>query len=144
MADVRLRDRTGSVRVRQGKGRKEREVPLNASAPRALRTYLEPRGTLPPDAPLFLSGRGGAMAVCSIQNLIAQLARRAKITRVRVSPHTLRHTFALHYLRQNPGKLVELASLLGHESLDTTALYTRPSIDDLAEDLERSRLNVYG
>jgi site-specific recombinase XerC len=54
------------------------------------------------------------------------------------------HTFALHYLRQNPGKLVELASLLGHESLDTTALYTRPSIDDLAEDLERSRLNVYG
>ena len=60
------------------------------------------------------------MAVRSIQNLIAQLARRAKITRVRVSPHTLRHTFALHYLRQNPGKLVELASLLGHESLDTT------------------------
>ena len=84
------------------------------------------------------------MAVRSTQNLIAQLARRAKITRVRVSPHTFRHTFALHYLRQNPGKLVELASLLGHESLDTTALYTRPSIDDLAEDLERSRLNVYG
>ena len=141
MADVKLRERTGSVRVRQGKGR---EVPLNASARRALRTYLEPRGALPPEAPLFLSGRGGPMAVRSIQNLIAQLARRAKITRVRVSPHTLRHTFALHYLRQNPGKLVELASLLGHESLDTTALYTRPSIDDLAEDLERSRLNVYG
>jgi site-specific recombinase XerD len=112
-------------------------VPLNASARRALRTYLEPRGTLPPEAPLFLSGRGGLMAVRSIQNLIAQLARRAKITRVRVSPHTLRHTFALHYLRQNPGKLVELASLLGHESLDTTALYSRPSIDDLAEDLAR-------
>jgi integrase/recombinase XerC len=143
-ADLKLRERSGSVRVRQGKGRKEREVPLNASARRALRAYLEPRGALRPEAPLFLSGRGGPMAVRSIQNLIAQLARRAKITRVRVSPHTLRHTFALHYLRQNPGKLVELASLLGHESLDTTALYTRPSIDDLAEDLERSRLNVYG
>ena len=144
LADLKLRERTGSVRVRQGKGRKEREVPLNASARRALRTYLEPRGALPPEAPLFLSRRGGPMAVRSTQNLIAQLARRAKITRVRVSPHTLRHTFALHYLRQHPGKLVELASLLGHESLDTTALYTRPSIDDLAEDLERSRLNVYG
>ena len=59
-------------------------------------------------------------------------------------PTRCAYTFALHYLRQNPGKLVELASLLGHESLDTTALYTRPSIDDLAEDLERSRLNVYG
>ena len=87
LADLKLRERTGSVRVRQGKGRKEREVPLNASARRALRTYLEPRGALPPDAPLFLSGRGGPIAVRSIQNLIAQLARRAKITRVRVSPH---------------------------------------------------------
>ena len=55
-ADLKLRERTGSVRVRQGKGRKEREVPLNASARRALRTYLEPRGALPPEAPLFLSG----------------------------------------------------------------------------------------
>ena len=62
-ADLKLRERTGSVRVRQGKGRKEREVPLNASARRALRTYLEPRGALPPEAPLFLSGRGGPMAV---------------------------------------------------------------------------------
>ena len=63
LADLKLRERTGSVRVRQGKGRKEREVPLNASARRALRTYLEPRGALPPEAPLFLSGRGGPMAV---------------------------------------------------------------------------------
>ena len=62
-ADLKLRERAGSVRVRQGKGRKEREVPLNASARRALRTYLEPRGALPPEAPLFLSGRGGPMAV---------------------------------------------------------------------------------
>jgi integrase len=57
---------------------------------------------------------------------------------------TLRHTFALGYLRDNPGKLLELSSLLGHESLDTTAIYTRPSRDDLAADLERSHLNVDG
>ncbi|WP_148294291.1 tyrosine-type recombinase/integrase, partial [Azospirillum sp. B506] len=59
-----------------------------------------------------------------------------------VSAHTLRHTFALNFLRANPGQLVELASLLGHESLDTTALYTRPSRDDLAAGLERSPLNA--
>ena len=58
--------------------------------------------------------------------------------------HTLRHTFALNYLQHNPGKLVELADLLGHDSLDTTAIYTRPSVESLARDLERSPLNVYG
>jgi site-specific recombinase XerD len=84
------------------------------------------------------------MPVRTIQAVIASLARRARLTRVPVSAHTLRHTFALGYLRDNPSKLVELASLLGHVSLDTTAVYTRPSRDDIAADLERSHLNVDG
>lgn len=79
-----------------------------------------------------------------MQAVFTHLARRAKLHRLPVSAHTLRHTFALNYLRQNPGKLVELASLLGHESLDTTAIYTRPSREELAQDLERSRLNTDG
>ena len=91
---------------------------------------------------LFISGRGAAMPVRSIQAVITGLARRARLKRIPVSAHTLRHNFALGYLRDNPGKLVELANLLGHESLDTTAIYTRPSRDDLAADLERSHLNV--
>jgi integrase len=49
----------------------------------------------------------------------------------------MRHGFALRYLKHNPGKLVELATLLGHESLDTTAVYTRPSAEELAADLEK-------
>lgn len=144
VADVVLRDRVGTVRIRQGKGRKEREVPLNATARRALRTYLETRGSLRPEESLFASGRQAPLSARAIQSVISHLAHRAKIERVRVSAHTLRHTFALNYLKQNPGKLVELASLLGHDSLDTTAIYTRPSQEDLAEDLERSPLNVYG
>ena len=56
---------------------------------------------------------------------------------------TLRHTFARHYLQQHPGKLRELADVLGHESLETTAVYTKPSPDDLAADVERSPLNVF-
>ena len=84
------------------------------------------------------------MPVRSIQAVIASLARRARIARVPASAHSLRHTFALGYLRDHPGKLVELAGLLGHDSLDTTAVYTRPSREDLAADPERSHLNVDG
>ncbi len=124
---------------------KAREVPLNATARRAPCLYLKTRGDdCEADEPFFLSKRGGIMPARTIQSVITQLARRAKITRVNVSVHTLRHTFALNYLRQNSGKLVELSQLLGHESLDTTAIYMRPSSEELAEGLERSRLNVYG
>ena len=144
VADITMNDRSGSVRIRQGKGLKAREVPLNATARRALKQHLEHRQAPRKDAALFVSSRDTAMPVRTIQAVIASLARRARLKRVAVSAHTLRHTFALGYLRDNPGKLVELASLLGHDSLDTTAIYTRPSRDDLAADLERSHLNVDG
>jgi site-specific recombinase XerD len=73
---------------------------------------------------LFLSDRHRAFSPRAVQTLLQRLARRVQIARLRVTPHRLRHTFALNYLRQNPGKLVQLANLLGHESLDTTAIYT--------------------
>jgi site-specific recombinase XerD len=142
IGDITLHERSGSVRIRAGKGLKAREVPLNATARRAIKHYLAGRGAHAAAESLFLSSRDGAMPVRSIQAVIASLARRARIKRLAVSAHALRHTFALGYLRDNPGKLVELAGLLGHDSLDTTAVYTRPSGDDLAADLERSHLNV--
>jgi site-specific recombinase XerD len=141
-ADITVSDRSGIVRIRHGKGLKAREIPLNATARRALRQYQEERQGSDKDAALFASSRDTALPVRTIQAVITSLARRARLKRVAVSAHTLRHTFALGYLRDNPGKLVELASLLGHDSLDTTAIYTRPSRDDLAADLEHSHLNV--
>ena len=142
VSDLTLNDRSGSVRIRHGKGLKARDVPLNATARRALRQYLDTRQAAGQPDMLFISGRGTPMPVRSIQAVITGLARRARLKRMPVSAHTLRHNFALGYLRDNPGKLVELGSLLGHDSLDTTAIYTRPSRDDLAADLERSHLNV--
>jgi integrase/recombinase XerC len=144
ITDITMNDRSGTVRIRHGKGLKAREAPLNATARRALKQHLERRQASGKDAPLFISSRETAMPVRTIQAVITSLARRARLKRAAVSAHTLRHTFALGYLRDNPGKLVELASLLGHESLDTTAIYTRPSRNDLAADLERSHLNVDG
>ena len=146
IADIIMNDRSGSVRIRQGKGLKARDVPLNATARRSIKQFLEERGLASKDekAALFISSRDTAMPVRTIQAVITSVARRARLKRVAVSAHTLRHTFALGYLRDNPGKLIELGGLLGHESLDTTAIYTRPSRDDLAADLERSHFNVDG
>lgn len=137
-----LRERAGSARIRQGKGRKEREIPLNSSARRGLRAYLASREPLEPSDSLFLSEKGAPLSVRSIQSVFTELARRAKITRLPVSPHTTRHTFALAFLKRHPGKLVELAALLGHESLDTTSIYTLPSQEEMADDLETSGLNA--
>lgn len=139
--DLEIRERQGKVRI-GGKGNKERHVPLNTTARRALQAYLDEREETGAQDPVFLSDTGAALSVRSIQSLITELARRAHISRIPVSAHTMRHTFALGYLKQNPGKLVELATLLGHESLDTTAIYALPSEEDLADDVERSSYNV--
>jgi len=143
-SDVVLRDRGGSVRVRSGKGLKKREVPLNATARRALRQLLEQEPASHSEAAIFRSGRGTAMPVRSIQNVIAALVRRARLTTCDISPHSLRHTFALAWLRQHPGRLVELAQLLGHESLGTTAVYTSASVAELARGVEQTPFNLDG
>jgi site-specific recombinase XerD len=93
---------------------------------------------------VFRSTRNEPLPVRSIQNTIAGLVRRAGLKRAGISAHSLRHTFALAWLRQHPGKLVELAQLLGHESLDTTAVYTRASTEDLARDVEQTAFNLDG
>lgn len=142
-ADLTLKARAGAVRVRDGKGRKAREVPLNTTVRRALQDYLATQPEHSAGVPIFRSKRGTSLAVRSVQAVVARLAQQAGIERIPVSAQTLRHTFARHYLQQHPGKLRELADVLGHESLDTTAVYTKPSQDDIAADLERSPLNVF-
>ena len=140
--DLQLHTRSGTVHVRDGKGRKARDIPLNATIRRALYAYLDTLPDVSAQTPVFLSKRGTALVVRSVQAMVARLAVHAGIQRMPVSAHTLRHTFAVHYLQRHPGKLRDLADLLGHESLDTTARYTKPSRDDVAADLERSPLNV--
>ena len=59
------------------------------------------------------------------------------------SAHTLRHTFARSYLSQYPGDIVGLATLLGHSSLDTTRLYSEPSVHQLSIRVEQLHINAY-
>ena len=145
VGDVELRPKSGWLTVRYGKGGKERRLPINSSARDALRDYLETRVHKLPDSPLFLSQRGGlGLSSRGIEGVVSEAAGRARLEAHRVSAHRLRHVFALSYLKDHPGALVRLAALLGHESVDTTAIYTQPSREDLAEDLEKGSLNTFG
>ena len=110
--------------MREGKGGRYREVPLNAEARRALRAYLEVRPTVPAAA-LFI-GERGPLTAGGVYRIVRRYAERAGLERM--GPHVLRHTFATRYLAANPGDLVGLARLLGHESLNTVAVYTQPTL----------------
>jgi len=109
---------------------------LNSKARRALKLYLSSRNTESGTDYVFLSERQTPLSTRSIQAIVTALAKRAGIKRIKISPHTLRHTFAINYLKQNSSNIVQLANLMGHESLDTTAIYTQPSMEDLADNLE--------
>jgi integrase/recombinase XerC len=122
LGDVDLAEMT--VRV-IGKGRKERIVPFGGAAARALEAYLGPRGT----GPVFLNRRGGRLTVRSVHTIVRRRARAAGIGR-RVTPHTLRHTFATHLL-DSGADLRMIQELLGHSRLTTTQRYTHVGSDQL-------------
>jgi len=132
LGDVVLSERKGKLIVR-GKGEKVREVPLNAEAREALREWLSVRPAASDDH-LFI-GRRGPLTPSGVWRIVAQYARRAGLEDVH--PHVLRHTFATRLLREAGADLVVVAELLGHESFNTTARYTRPSEKDLEGAVER-------
>lgn len=130
LSDLNLADRKGWLMVRYGKGRKAREVPLNASARSALKAWLAIR----PDSisnKLFTTSEG-PLSARSVQILLQDVGKAAGLE---VTPHTLRHTFA-KALVDGGVSLDKVAALLGHSSLNTTKVYTTPGRDDLKKAVE--------
>jgi integrase/recombinase XerD len=125
--------------VRNGKGRKDRLVPIPARAALALDLYLrEARPAFVKDyriPALFTSWQGERLKPVT---LVALLKRRAQAARLRVplSAHVLRHTCATHLL-QGGADVRHVQELLGHAHLDSTMRYTRVAVKDLAAVLER-------
>jgi integrase/recombinase XerC len=116
----------GTVRV-LGKGDKERVVPVGEVALAAIDAYLAARGR--PDGPLFTNARGGRLTTRSAQRIVGRQARLSGTSR-RVTPHTLRHTFATHMLGEG-ADLRLIQELLGHRRLSTTQRYTHVSPEHL-------------
>jgi len=131
--DVCLESRA-SVRL-HGKGRKQRSVPLWRKTVKLLRPWLRRVG-ITPDSPLLPNARGGPMSRSGIAQRLRLAVTRAatqhpSLRSARVSPHTIRHTTAMHML-QSGVDLSVIAMWLGHESIQTTHQY-------LDADLESKR-----
>lgn len=120
----------GMVRV-TGKGGKERIVPVGSRALQAIHSYLEERANAVPGAALFLNTRGNRINRRSVARIVDVHVLRIAAFK-RISPHTLRHTFATHLL-EGGADLRAIQELLGHASLSTTQKYTHVSVDRLME-----------
>jgi integrase/recombinase XerC len=116
----------GTVRV-VGKGDKERVVPVGDAALAAVDAYLEARGRA--GGPLFTNRRGGRLTPRSVHRIVGRQARLSGLDR-RVTPHTLRHTFATHMLGEG-ADLRLIQELLGHVRLATTQRYTHVTSEHL-------------
>jgi integrase/recombinase XerD len=126
---------TGLVRL-DGKGGKQRVVPVGSYATRAVEAYLvRGRPALAQrghgDPALFLNARGSRLSRQSAWTVLQAAAGRAGLS-VRVSPHTLRHSYATHLLDGGADVRV-VQELLGHASVATTQVYTLVTVDRLRE-----------
>jgi site-specific recombinase XerD len=122
----------GILRV-NGKGAKERIVPIGVRVQRAIWRYLEryrPQPANPLCGNLFLTRSGEPITVNRIEAIIENYGKMAGIEGVRCSPHTLRHTFAISYLRHG-GDVFSLQRILGHSSLDVVKIYVNLGEVDL-------------
>jgi len=131
-------DFVGGVLKIQGKGKKERMVPIGRTALQAIEAYLNDRTEeeKQPSAPLFLNKNNTRLTDRSIRRILIKYSRRASITKD-VSPHTIRHTFATHLLDQG-ADLRSVQDLLGHENLSTTQIYTHVTTKRIKDAYEKA------
>jgi site-specific recombinase XerD len=129
----------GTLLVRDGKGRKDRYVPLAGQARKALDLYLREsrplldRAACAHEGALFLSKNGGRLHRFSVSEAVRRYGHAAG---VQASTHVLRHSYATHLL-QGGADVREIQALLGHKGIATTALYTKVDTRGLLDMLRR-------
>jgi integrase/recombinase XerC len=126
--------------VRQGKGKKDRQIPLVDDAVKALRNYLRYRNTqlILDDDIMFLAKNGTSLNVSTVKYTVAKYVKRAGI-RKKVSVHTLRHTFGAHKADKNMS-LATLQELMGHKKKETTLKYIHLAKTNLRQEMVQTAL----
>jgi len=126
----------GFIRV-EGKGRKQRLVPISPVAIKEINFYLPDRSQIPVkkghEDVLFLSRRGTALSRIMIFHIVKVQTELAGIRKT-VSPHTFRHSFATHLL-EGGANLRAIQQMLGHEKIATTEIYTHLDRDFLRSEI---------
>lgn len=121
----------------EGKGSKQRVVPMSHVSMELIREYMKQRAELDvkPDSAdvIFLNRRGRRLTRVMVFYIIRDLAALAGIER-KVSPHTLRHSFATHLL-EGGASLSSIRAMLGHESISTTEIYVHTDRSRLRQEL---------
>jgi site-specific recombinase XerD len=139
----------GTLKV-MGKGSKERMVGFSSDVGRQLRLYVGKREAVlhragRADCPfVFPNQDGGRAAAQGFQKALRRYGQRAGITRVRVSPHTFRHTFAVWFVREG-GSPFHLQKILGHTTLDMSRRYCElADVDAITRQQELSPVALVG
>jgi integrase/recombinase XerC len=126
--------------VRQGKGKKDRRIPLVDEVVKALRNYLRYRNIqlVLDDEILFLAKNGTSLNVSSVKYIVAKHVKKAGI-RKKVSVHTLRHTFGAHKADKHMG-IATLQELMGHKKKETTLKYIHLAKTNLRQEMMQTAL----
>ncbi len=117
------------IHVVQGKGGKDRKIPLSPHVKEHVLSFTMNSEILDPNNPVFRNRSGGRLTVRSVQRIIQKVRKNTNISK-KVTPHTMRHAFATHLCDNNVNIRV-IQELLGHSSLATTQLYTHISLEHL-------------
>ena len=118
------------IRIVEGKGNKDRLIPLPDLIIPIIQEYLDTRRNDNNSSALILNRSGKRLTSRSIQRLVKKYKEQTNLQEKKVTPHTLRHAFATHLLA-NSVDIRVIQELLGHASLSTTQLYTHVSLEHL-------------
>ncbi|MFS1516104.1 tyrosine-type recombinase/integrase [Bacillus sp. SCS-151] len=118
--------------IRNTKGYKQRMVPLSATMKAQLKLYCSIRGTVIESNGLFLTVDNTPITKRQVQSRISQYGKDAKVTNVRCSPHTFRHTFAKLCVKNGAG-IFELQQILGHTTMEMVKTYVNLFSEDVKD-----------